>query len=70
MALHDSCEHNGVELFIQVTSNCVSCGVQFGKYFCAICRMYDDTDKQQFHCDQCGICRFVLKMSVLIVLLS
>lgn len=36
---------------------CASCGVEFGRYFCSICRLYDDKDKKQFHCDQCGICR-------------
>lgn len=40
-----------------VSSHCVSCGVEFGRYFCSICRMYDDTDKGQFHCELCGICR-------------
>lgn len=25
-----------------------------------MCRLFDDEDKKQFHCDQCGICRLVL----------
>jgi len=37
---------------------CTSCGASFGAYFCAVCNLYDDdTTKQQFHCDKCGICR-------------
>lgn len=40
-----------------VNRNCASCGVEFGKYYCPICRLFDDKDKKQFHCDQCGICR-------------
>ncbi|KAH9289117.1 hypothetical protein KI387_033234, partial [Taxus chinensis] len=37
---------------------CVNCGVCMGKYFCEICKFYDDDlAKQQYHCDGCGICR-------------
>jgi len=35
-----------------------SCDVVFGSaYFCATCKLFDDEDKGQFHCDGCGICR-------------
>ena len=38
--------------------SCSECGHNFGTYFCAVCRLYDDdVSKQQFHCDKCGICR-------------
>jgi len=38
--------------------SCVGCGVRFGAYFCSVCNLYDDDlSKQQFHCDECGICR-------------
>lgn len=41
-----------------VSNECVSCMVQFGRYFCRLCRLYDDdVDKGQFHCDLCGMCR-------------
>ncbi|KAG7163483.1 RING finger and CHY zinc finger domain-containing protein 1-like isoform X1 [Homarus americanus] len=33
------------------------CGVTLGNYFCKICKLYDDEDKEQFHCDGCGLCR-------------
>ncbi|KAL1209083.1 E3 ubiquitin-protein ligase MIEL1 [Cardamine amara subsp. amara] len=37
---------------------CTNCGVNMGEYFCNICKFYDDdTEKLQFHCDDCGICR-------------
>ncbi|KAL5473154.1 hypothetical protein EMCRGX_G027602 [Ephydatia muelleri] len=36
---------------------CVNCGIKFGQYFCSICRLYDDADKGQFHCEKCGLCR-------------
>ncbi|CAH3189606.1 unnamed protein product, partial [Porites evermanni] len=39
---------------------CLQCGSSqtFGRYFCMICRLYDDQEKGQFHCNGCGICRF------------
>ncbi|EDO31289.1 predicted protein [Nematostella vectensis] len=40
-----------------ILPRCRSCGITFGFYFCALCRLYDDADKGQFHCDMCGICR-------------
>lgn len=41
-----------------VAASCSSCGVQFGRYACLKCNFFDDTtSKQQFHCDDCGICR-------------
>ncbi|KAK0608674.1 hypothetical protein LWI29_034198 [Acer saccharum] len=41
-----------------VAQVCTNCGVNMGEYFCEICKFYDDnTEKQQFHCDDCGICR-------------
>ena len=27
------------------------------QYTCLICNLFDDSDKRQYHCDQCGICR-------------
>ncbi|WVZ13085.1 hypothetical protein V8G54_017615 [Vigna mungo] len=41
-----------------VAQVCTNCGVKMGEYFCNICKFFDDdTEKQQFHCDDCGICR-------------
>merc|ERR1711971_395348 len=42
-----------------VNENCINCGLKFGQYFCFDCKLYDDEDKQQFHCTGCGICRVV-----------
>ena len=42
----------------QVKKDCEKCEVVFGNYFCGICRLFDDNDKKQFHCDKCGICRY------------
>ncbi|KAF9669369.1 hypothetical protein SADUNF_Sadunf14G0100500 [Salix dunnii] len=42
----------------EVAQVCNKCGVKMGEYFCDICKFYDDdTSKQHFHCDECGICR-------------
>ncbi|KAI3690237.1 hypothetical protein L2E82_48214 [Cichorium intybus] len=41
-----------------VNQICGNCGVKMGEYFCGICKLFDDdTSKQQFHCNDCGICR-------------
>lgn len=40
-----------------VSNKCLECNTQFGKYFCSICNLFDDTDKGQFHCNLCGLCR-------------
>ncbi|XP_074641658.1 RING finger and CHY zinc finger domain-containing protein 1-like [Tubulanus polymorphus] len=40
-----------------IQKTCQECGIIFGNYFCSVCRLFDDVDKQQFHCDGCGICR-------------
>ncbi|XP_042373669.1 probable E3 ubiquitin-protein ligase RZFP34 [Zingiber officinale] len=42
----------------EVQQVCISCGVCMGKYFCGICKLFDDDiSKQQYHCGGCGICR-------------
>eukprot|EP00826_Nyctotherus_ovalis_P006601 TRINITY_DN11581_c0_g1_i1.p1 TRINITY_DN11581_c0_g1~~TRINITY_DN11581_c0_g1_i1.p1 ORF type:complete len:266 (+),score=48.91 TRINITY_DN11581_c0_g1_i1:168-965(+) len=40
-----------------VARECESCKAVFGKYFCDKCKLFDNADKKQFHCDLCGICR-------------
>lgn len=41
-----------------VSNECINCKIQFAKYFCEICRLYDDDNsKNIFHCDECGLCR-------------
>ncbi|XP_031487607.1 probable E3 ubiquitin-protein ligase RZFP34 [Nymphaea colorata] len=42
----------------EVRQFCINCGVCMGKYFCDICKFYDDdVSKKQYHCNGCGICR-------------
>ncbi|KAK9916092.1 hypothetical protein WJX75_008499 [Coccomyxa subellipsoidea] len=41
-----------------VASVCAGCGCDFGAYSCLKCCFFDDDlQKQQFHCEACGICR-------------
>lgn len=39
-------------------ASCTNCGVLFGKYFCQVCRLYENNEnKNIFHCEGCNICR-------------
>lgn len=40
-----------------LSTHCRGCDIRFGMYTCLECRLFDDTDKKQFHCDKCGVCR-------------
>ncbi|KAK5647491.1 hypothetical protein RI129_002383 [Pyrocoelia pectoralis] len=40
-----------------VQAECQNCGIRFGKYTCLECNLFDDEDKNQYHCSGCGICR-------------
>lgn len=67
---HDSCENHKLDRFIvthikcrdcnivQKSSNkCINCNIIFGKYYCGVCHLWDNSDKEKFHCFKCGICR-------------
>ena len=67
---HDSYENHEVNRFAvealqctqclkrqPVATHCNNCGIMFGRYSCTICRMFDDKECGQFHCNDCGICR-------------
>ncbi|KAG9398265.1 hypothetical protein AC1031_014859 [Aphanomyces cochlioides] len=35
-----------------------ACGIEFARYFCDVCKFYDDDEtKDIYHCDKCRICR-------------
>ena len=41
-----------------ISNECVHCGVRFAKYYCHICKFFDDRiERNYYHCDKCGICR-------------
>lgn len=41
-----------------IVNQCIKCEIIFGKYFCKICKLYDNNiEKGIIHCDKCGICR-------------
>lgn len=38
--------------------SCAYCSEEMASYYCAICKLWDDSpDKSFYHCDGCGICR-------------
>nr|CAD7456763.1 unnamed protein product [Timema tahoe] len=41
----------------KVQAECEHCNLRFGKYTCLECKLFDDEEKNQYHCDGCGICR-------------
>lgn len=41
----------------RVQAQCEMCGVRFGRYTCLVCNLFDDEDRNQYHCEGCGICR-------------
>tara|TARA_Y100001933_G_C18969885_1_gene552010 strand:+ start:567 stop:1433 length:867 start_codon:yes stop_codon:yes gene_type:complete len=43
----------------QVVSNkCQQCNIVFGEYYCKECRLWiNNSDKDYYHCNKCGICR-------------
>ncbi|KAL7644928.1 UNVERIFIED_CONTAM: hypothetical protein RMT77_004745 [Armadillidium vulgare] len=42
-----------------VSQHCISenCKIRFGLYYCSICRLFDNKENSQYHCDGCGLCR-------------
>lgn len=43
-----------------VGGKCINpeCGKSFAKYFCRVCRLYDDDEnKSMYHCHSCNVCR-------------
>lgn len=42
-----------------VSSTCVNetCGQSFGRYFCEVCKFFDDRDCNIYHCPSCNVCR-------------
>lgn len=48
---------NACDVKQSVKQCCENCGICFGLYYCDICHLFDDIDKEQYHCHKCGICR-------------
>jgi CHY zinc finger/Zinc-ribbon/Ring finger domain len=45
---------------VPVGKDCANCGVEFARYHCNICHLYEDDEesaKEIYHCRSCGICR-------------
>ncbi|KAM4671721.1 RING finger and CHY zinc finger domain-containing protein 1 isoform 1-T2 [Amazona ochrocephala] len=43
-------------LLQKAQQRCEGCDNLFGEYYCGICHLFD-SDKKQYHCPECGICR-------------
>src|SRR5581483_7545369 len=41
-----------------VQQQCVQCQKSMARYYCAMCKLFeDDPEKQTYHCDDCKLCR-------------
>ena len=40
-----------------ISNKCINCEIQFGEYYCEICRLWKTSETPTFHCDKCKICR-------------
>lgn len=41
----------------EFSQQCTNCKESFGKYYCKICYIIDNRDREIMHCELCGICR-------------
>ena len=48
-----------IEGFPKDSQHCVECDLKFADYFCASCQHLTGTQNNPFHCEKCGICRYV-----------
>ena len=48
-----------IQDFPKNSQHCVECNLKFAEYFCAICQHLTGTQNNPFHCNKCGICRYV-----------
>ena len=44
------------------SQTCSSCGARLSEYFCFKCKHFTGVEKNPFHCEKCGICRYVLSV--------
>ena len=49
-----------VQDFPKASPYCVECNLKFAEYFCPICQNLTGKQNHPFHCEKCGICRYVL----------
>mmetsp|Transcript_3326 Transcript_3326/g.10151 ORF Transcript_3326/g.10151 Transcript_3326/m.10151 type:complete len:429 (-) Transcript_3326:81-1367(-) len=41
----------------KVSNKCINCNIAFGRYACLDCKLFDNADKDIYHCRECGLCR-------------
>ncbi|AYV87182.1 MAG: zf-CHY-domain-containing protein [Sylvanvirus sp.] len=52
------CIQQGIFRIQPICATCVDCQSQIARYFCTICKFFDDApDRDIYHCSSCGICR-------------
>lgn len=44
-------------------NNCITCGVQFGEYYCNVCNLWMSDKDLPYHCEDCGFCRIGGRMN-------
>lgn len=50
-----------VQDFPKESPHCIQCNLKFGEYFCPVCQHLTGMQNHPFHCNKCGICRYVEK---------
>ena len=40
-----------------ISNKCINCNIEFGNYYCYICRLWFNDNKTAYHCEKCGHCR-------------
>ena len=50
-----------VQDFPKESPHCTQCNLKFGEYFCPVCQHLTGKQNHPFHCNKCGICRYVEK---------
>ena len=49
------CMHCGLQQ--DIAQNCIECKQKLGEYYCDVCHLFSDAEKDIFHCKDCGLCR-------------
>ena len=57
-----------------VSNRCINveCNIEFGKYYCEVCRLWENREeiyKDIYHCEKCNICRKDQKKIITIVII-
>jgi RING finger/CHY zinc finger protein 1 len=45
--------------FPKASPHCVECNLKFAEYFCPVCQYLTGEQNHPFHCEKCGVCKYV-----------